>query len=76
MRAPDAVGVKVTAMAQWAPAAREVPQVLVAAKSPPAAIAVMARAAVPELISVMLGAALVELVAWPAKARVVGARPT
>ena len=51
LRLPPAVGVKVTLMAQLAPAARLVPHVLDCAKSPLAVIPEMASAALPEFES-------------------------
>lgn len=56
---PVAVGVNITVMEQLAPAATEVPQVLVWVYGALAAILVMLSAAVPELVSVMACAALV-----------------
>jgi hypothetical protein len=52
LRAPPAVGVNVTLIVQLLPAARLVPQPLVAAKSPLAAMLVMDRAALPVLVRV------------------------
>jgi hypothetical protein len=59
VRAPVAVGVKVTEMEQVPPIARVEPQVWVCAKSPEAAIEVILSAAVPELVSVTFCIALV-----------------
>ena len=56
---PVAVGVKVTVMVQLAPAATEVPQVLVWAYCALAVMLVMLRAPVPPLVSVTVCAALV-----------------
>jgi len=56
---PVAVGVKVTVMVQLAPAATEVPQVLVWAYCALAAMLVMPSAPVPPLVSVTVCAALV-----------------
>ena len=56
---PVAVGVKVTVMVQLAPAATEVPQVLVWAYGALAAMLVMLSAPVPPLVSVTVCAALV-----------------
>ena len=56
---PVAVGVKVTVMVQLAPAATEVPQVLVWAYGALAAMLVMVSAPVPPLVSVTVCAALV-----------------
>jgi hypothetical protein len=58
-RVPDAVGVNVTLMVQFSPAARELPQVLFSAKSPLDAMLVIVRAALPVLDSVTVCAALV-----------------
>ena len=52
VRAPAAVGVKVTLMAQLAPAASDAPQLLLWAKSPLAAMPVIVRAALPVLLRV------------------------
>ncbi len=71
-RFPVAVGIKVTATVQVAPAATLVPQLLVWAKSPEAAIEVMASAAVPVLLTVTACAVLVVPVVWDAKVRLVG----
>ena len=60
VRVPVAVGLKVTEMLQLAPAATLVPQVLVSAKSPEAAIEVIESDAWPELVSVTDWAVLVE----------------
>ena len=63
-RAPLAEGVKVTLIEQLAPAATELPQVLVWAKLlalvPETATPVMDNAALPELVSVIACAVLVE----------------
>ena len=72
VRAPAAVGVKVTEIVQFAPAATLAPQVLVCEKSPDAAIEVMVRAAVPELVSVTVCAALVVPSVSEAKVRLAG----
>ena len=56
---PVAVGVKVTVMVQLAPAATDVPQVLVWAYCALAAMLVMVSAPVPPLVSVTVCAALV-----------------
>src|SRR5437667_426111 len=61
VRVPVAVGVKVTLMAQLAPAATDVPQVLVCMKSPLATMLVTLSAAVPVLVSVTVCTALVVL---------------
>lgn len=49
-RVPAAVGVKVTLIGQWAPAARELPQALVWLKSRIVAMPVMVSAALPEFV--------------------------
>jgi hypothetical protein len=71
---PLATGVKVTLMAQLAPAATLVPQLLLCAKSlgfvPASAMLVMLNAAVPELVNVTDRAVLVVPTAWLPKARV------
>ena len=69
VRAPPAVGVKVTEMAQLAAAATLDPQVLVSAKSPVATIDVMLNAAEPLSVSVTVCAALVEPVFCAEKLR-------
>ena len=51
-RLPAAVGVKVTEMVQFAPAAKLDPQVLVSAKSPDAMMELMESAPDPEFVSV------------------------
>jgi hypothetical protein len=76
VRVPVAVGVKVTEIVHFAPAATELPQVCVSAKSPEALIDVMESAAVPEFVSVMVCAALVEPVVCEANVRLVGERVT
>ena len=58
-RLPAAVGVNFTEIEQFAPAATDVPQVLICAKSPDVAIELRASAASPELASVTVCAALV-----------------
>src|SRR5436309_543626 len=62
VRGPVAVGVNVRVMAQFAPAARDAPQVLVCAKSPVAAMPVMVRAALTVFASATLFGALVVLI--------------
>ena len=52
VRVPAAVGLKVTLMAQLPPAATELPQLSVSAKSPLTAMLVMARLTVPALVRV------------------------
>src|SRR5205823_525937 len=83
VRAPEAVGVKVTLMEQLAPAAKVAglvgqafAPVLVAAKSPEAANELMVKAAVPVLVSVIVIGALVVVSSWLPKSRLVGANPT
>ena len=61
VRMPVAVGVNVTLMVQLAPAATDVPQVLVCMKSPLATMLVTLSAAVPVLVSVTVCTALVVL---------------
>ena len=56
---PAAVGVKVTLIVQLLPAAKPAGQLLVAAKSPEAAMLVMSKAALPTLLSVTVCTALV-----------------
>jgi hypothetical protein len=70
--APAAKGLYVTEIVQFAPAATLVPQVLVWAKSPDAAIELSVRVAVPEFVSVIDCAALTIPIACPAKFRLVG----
>lgn len=52
VRLPDAVGVKMIDMVQFAAAARLDPQVLVSAKSPDAMMELMASALDPEFVSI------------------------
>ena len=59
VRVPPAVGVKVTLIAQFAPAASDAPQLFVCAKSPLAENPVMASGALPVLESVAVFALLV-----------------
>ena len=75
LRAPGAVGVKVTLMVQLAPAAIVAPQVLLWAKSPLGAMLEMSKGAVPLLVSVIAWALLVLPTGW-AKLRVVGESAT
>src|SRR5258708_4233899 len=72
VRLPDAVGVNVTLMVQFAPAATELPQVLVWAKSPLAATPVRFSEALPVFASVTDCAALVVPTVWLAKVSEVG----
>jgi hypothetical protein len=65
-RDPDAVGAKVTLIVQEAPAATDVPQVFVCAKSPEATMPEMASGPVPVLESVTDWAAEVVPTAWEA----------
>ncbi len=58
MRVPVAVGVKLTLMVQLAPAAIDVPQLLLCEKSPPTTMEEMFSVALPVLLSVTLCAAL------------------
>src|SRR5260370_24077594 len=84
-RAPVAVGVNVTLILQFAPAAsigiagligQAVAPVLVHAKSPDAAMEVIVRGPVPVFVSVTVCAALVVFSSWLAKVRLVGASTT
>jgi hypothetical protein len=59
LRAPVAVGVKVTVIVQLAPAANVLPQLLVWAKSPLAATLLIVRGAFPVLLNVTVCAVLV-----------------
>ena len=78
-RVPDAVGLKVTLIAQLVAAASELPQLLVSAKSPllvPVMLMLLiVNVALPELLSVTMLAALVVPTAWFANETLVGARP-
>ena len=58
VRWPAAVGVNVTAIVQLAPAATELPQALVCAKSPDAVTPEMVNDALPVFVSVTVCAAL------------------
>ena len=69
---PGVVGVKVTLMVQFPPAANEFPHVLVWAKSPLAAIPVIVSAAPPVLESVTVCATLVDPTVWLANVSEVG----
>jgi hypothetical protein len=77
--APVVVGVKVTLIVQFAPAARVAPQVAVCAKlpgfSPVSTILLMVNGAVPALIRVTVLAALVVFTNWPANVSEVGDTP-
>lgn len=62
VRVPVAVGVKVTETEQLAPAASEVPQLLVCAKSPPATMELKLTAVAPPLLTLTdFGAAVVPI---------------
>ena len=76
VRVPAAVGVKVTGIVQFAPAATLAPHVWVCAKSPDAVIEVTVRTAVPELVSVTIWATLVVPSGCEAKVRLIGERVT
>src|SRR5207253_1342324 len=83
VRAPEAVGVKVTLMVQFAPAGKvaglvgqALAPVLVAAKSPEAANELIVKAAAPVFVSVTVIGALVVASSWLPKSRLVGANPT
>src|SRR5437870_3912018 len=83
VRAPEAVGVKVTLMVQFAPAAKvaglvgqALAPVLVAAKSPEAANELIVKAAVPVFVSVTVIGVLVVASGWLPKPSLVGANPT
>ena len=77
VRLPLAEGVNFTLIVQLAPAATELPHVLVCAKSlalvPVSARLVMFKAALPVLVSVTVWAVLVVLIVWFPKARLPGA---
>src|SRR5947209_4482837 len=80
VRAPEAVGVKVTMMVQFPPAAKvaglvgpALAPVLVAAKSPEAANELIVKAAAPVFVSVTVIGALVVASGWLPKSRLVGA---
>ena len=78
VRVPEAAGVNVTLIVQLAPAATDVPHVLLSAKSPPlvpvTAILVMLKAALPVFESVIAWAALVVPTFWLANVNEVGDR--
>ncbi len=78
VRAPEAVGLNVTLMVQFAFAATELPQVFVCAKSalfaPVMEIAVRLSGKLPVLVSVTDCAALVVLTIWVKKLRLLGER--
>src|SRR5947208_1589124 len=82
VRAPEAVGVKVTSMVQFAPAANVAGLVgqafapeLVAAKSPETPNELMVKAAVPVFVSVTVIGVLAVDSNWLPKPRLVGANP-
>src|SRR5205823_4748492 len=82
VRAPEAVGVKVTLMVQVPPAAKvaglvgqALAPVLVAAKSPEGANELIVKAAAPVFVSVTVIGALVVASSWLPKSRLVGANP-
>ena len=76
VREPATVGVKVTLIVQFAPAARVAAQVLVWAKSPLALMPAIFSTAEPLLVRVTLCAVLVVPFVCAAKVRLVGARLT
>src|SRR5205807_1153928 len=83
VRAPEAVGVKVTLIVQFPPAAKvaglagqALAPVLVAAKSPEAANELIVKAAAPVFVSVTVIGALVVASSWLPKSRLVGTKPT
>ena len=76
VRVPVVVGLKVTEIMQFPPAATELPQVLVWAKSPLAAILVMLNVELPVFVSVTFWAGVVLLTYIEPKFRLVGDRLT
>jgi hypothetical protein len=76
VRAPVAVGMKVTLSAQLEPPASEPPQLFVCAKSPLAVMLPKVMAVVPKLVSVTVRGKLVEFTLWAPKLRVDGATAT
>lgn len=72
VRVPEAVGVNVTLMLQFPPAASELPQLLVWPKSPLAAIPAMVSVPLPVLESVTVCAALAEFNVWLANVSELG----
>jgi hypothetical protein len=76
VREPAAIGVKVTLMAQVAPAASDVPQVLVSVKSlllvPVMVTPVMLKDVVPLLLKVVVSGALLVPTVWLGKVRLDG----
>ena len=75
-RDPAAVGTKVTLTVHAAPAASELPQVLIWRKSPLAAMPTIAAAALPVLPTDTVCGALVDCTACVPNVRVVGETPT
>lgn len=76
LRVPAAVGPKTTRIAQLAELAKPLPQLLVWAKSPVAAMLVMVKGAVPVLVSVTVCEVLVVPMGWLAKFKALGERVT
>lgn len=76
VRAPTAVGVKVTLMVQLLLAATLVPQVLVCAKSPVATVLEMVSVVAPPLVSVTVCGGLVVPTVWLSKIRMALERDT
>ena len=76
VRDPAAVGVKVTLIEQFVPAATDVPQLLAWAKSPLVAMLVMLKAALPLFLNVTACGALVIMKPCEAKVRLEGVRLT
>src|SRR4030081_2434216 len=72
VRVPSAVGVKVTVIVQLALIATLLPQVLVCAKSPLAAMLLMVNVAVPVFLSVTFCEAFVVPTCWPLNVRLLG----
>jgi hypothetical protein len=72
VRCPAAVGVNVTAIVQLAPAATELPHVLVCEKSPDVLRVEIVNADEPLLVSVTICGALEDCTVWFAKVRLVG----
>src|ERR1700719_1710493 len=76
VHAPAPVGVKVTLIEQFDPAARVAPHVVVSTKSPLDTMLEIFSVPVPVLLRVTLWGALVVLIAWLANVRLVGDRLT
>lgn len=74
LRGPVTVGVKVTLMLQFAPAASVLPQLFVWAKSPLAAMVAIDKGPVPLFVRMTVCAALVLPTLWAGKVTVVGER--